>query len=303
MAKFVLDDSRTEASTKGHLSKILTLWTVTSLIGMALVWFVLGPHLPPGTMTDQAAGQQFDIKFVSTLAVPVFFFVWIFFGYSIMKWRVRPGEDPLLPGANIKGNSKAQGAWYFLTTFIVLAMAVYGTYFLVVPAGAGGGEGANPIWNPSGGHILQVQVIAQQWRFTYRWPQFGGMETTSIDLPLNTEVQFNVTSLDVIHDFWAYQLGVKADANPDYNNIAYAKTQELGRFTVRCDELCGVWHGAMYNYGNVVSQSQFQTWASNMEAQNASVTKLLPKYATTYTPSYSGAGGGYYPAQDPNANL
>ena len=304
MSKVVLDESRSDESTKGHISKILISWAVASIIGMSLVWFVLGPHLPPGTMTDQAAGQQFDIKFVSTLAVPVLFFVWFFFGYSIMKWRVRPGEEPLAGGANIRGNSKAQGTWYILTTVIVLGMAVYGTYFLVVPAGAGGGEGASPIWTPATKNMLQVQVIAQQWRFTYRWPQFGGMETTSLELPLNTEIQFNVTSLDVIHDFWAYQLGVKADANPDYNNIAFAKTQQTGRFVVRCDELCGIWHGAMYNYGNVVSQSQFQTWATNMEKQNAAVTKLLPKYATTYTPSYSGAGGGYYnTATDPNASL
>ena len=56
-----------------------------------------------------------------------------------------------------------------------------------------------------------------------------------------------MTSLDVIHSFWAYQLGVKADANPDYNNVAYTTTQQLGSFIVRCAELCGIWHGAMYN--------------------------------------------------------
>ncbi|MDA8263192.1 MAG: cytochrome c oxidase subunit II [Actinomycetota bacterium] len=303
MSQNVLDDSRSVEATKKVIPKLIAIWIVTSLIGSLLVWFVLGPHLPPGTMTDQAAGAQFDIRFVSTLVPPVLFFIWIFFGYSLIKWRVKPGEDPLAPAADFRGNSKTQGAWYIITTVLVLFLAAFGTYFLVVPAGAGGGEGPNPIWTPGTKNMLQVQVIAQQWRFTYRWPQFGGMETTSIYLPVNTEIQFNVTSLDVIHDFWAYQLGVKADANPDVNNVAFTKTQQLGRFTVRCDELCGVWHGAMYNYGYVVSQAQFQQWATQMEAQNAAVTKLLPKYSTTYTPSYAGNGGGYYPPQDPNANL
>ena len=62
-------------------------------------------------------------------------------------------------------------------------------------------------------------------------------------------VQFNVTSLDVIHSFWAYQLGVKADANPGVNNIAYTTPKHAGSFVVRCAELCGLWHGAMFNYG------------------------------------------------------
>ncbi len=56
----------------------------------------------------------------------------------------------------------------------------------------------------------------------------------------------------------------------------------------------------MYNYGNVVSQQQFYNWATQMQKQNATVTKLLPKFALTYTPSYTGAGGGYYPSGDPN---
>ena len=74
-------------------------------------------------------------------------------------------------------------------------------------------------------------------------------------LPDNTTIAFHVTSLDVIHGFWAYQLGVKADANPQLDNIAYTSTRPARPFTVRCDELCGLWHGAMFNYGNVVSKS------------------------------------------------
>ena len=73
----------------------------------------------------------------------------------------------------------------------------------------------------------------------------------------------------MIHSFWAYQLGVKADANPDYNNVAYATTQQLGSFIVRCAELCGIWHGAMYNSGEVVTPQQFESWAKLTEVQAA----------------------------------
>ncbi len=300
MAKTMNFPTYTSEEGKKHAKNIVAIWFVVAVIADLIVWFVYGPHMPPGTMTDQARGAQFDIKVVSVMAVPVLLFLWTFGFYAIAKFR---GGKDRAEGYYIKGNVKTQAAWYIITASLVLFLAGFGTYELVLPAGAGGGEGPSPIWRPSSNKLLQVQVIAQQWRFTYRWPQFGGMETTSINLPINTEIQFNVTSLDVIHDFWAYQLGVKADANPDSNNVAFAKTLETGRFTVRCDELCGIWHGAMFNYGHVVSQSQFLSWAQSMEAQNASVTKLLPKYATTYTPSYLGAGGGYYPAGDPNGTL
>ena len=66
-------------------------------------------------------------------------------------------------------------------------------------------------------------------------------------------VEFHVTSLDVIHSFWAYKLGVKADANPGVDNIAFVKPTKLESFNVRCAELCGIWHGYMSNAGRVVT--------------------------------------------------
>lgn len=115
-------------------------------------------------------------------------------------------------------------------------------------------------------------------------------------IPADTTIAFHVTSLDVIHDFWAYQLGVKADANPSEDNIAYTTTSnQLGEFTVRCDELCGLWHGAMYNYGHVVSKTQFVSWAHSTETALAANTKLLPAFAWTYVPDANGADGGFYP--------
>ena len=62
--------------------------------------------------------------------------------------------------------------------------------------------------------MLPVQVIAQQWAFTYRYPTYGGVETPHLELPVDRNVELHVTSLDVIHSFWAHELGVKADANP-----------------------------------------------------------------------------------------
>jgi cytochrome c oxidase subunit II len=121
-----------------------------------------------------------------------------------------------------------------------------------------------------------------------------------------------VTSIDVIHSFWAYQLGVKADANPGVDNVAYTKINHSGSITVRCAELCGLWHGAMFDYGQAVSPSAFESWAKATEVQLTAVTKMLPPYALTYDPTvvpqmskamvaggFTGANGLYYPPNDP----
>jgi cytochrome c oxidase subunit II len=79
---------------------------------------------------------------------------------------------------------------------------------------------------------------------------------------------------------------------------------------VRCAELCGLWHGAMFDYGHVVSVAAFQAWAHATRIKMAKITKTLPAYATVYYPNeinglakfyyeagLPGAGGGYYGPQ------
>jgi cytochrome c oxidase subunit II len=113
------------------------------------------------------------------------------------------------------------------------------------------------------------------------------MESTVLQLPVNTPVEFHVTSLDVIHSFWAYQLGVKADANPQVDNVAYTTPKQLGSVTVRCNELCGIWHGAMFNYGRVMTQDTFSSWATGLQSKEQSNGTLaaLPRYALSYDPT------------------
>ena len=306
-----------------HGLRLFLIWLVLSLAATLVIWFVWSPHMPPGDMSDQARHQQFDIAVLAVSAAPVVIFVLLYFVYSIVVWRAKPGDDG--DGEPIYGNTKVQATWIIGTTVIVLWLFVFGTVELAGTAGAGSGEGPSPIWTlagtqstswaPGGNTILQVQVIGQQWVWTYRYPQFGGMESTELMLPVDTPVTFHVTSLDVIHSFWAYQLGVKADANPQVDNVAYTTPKALGSVTVRCSELCGIWHGAMFNYGHVVTQTAFASWASGVQAKEQSdgVLAALPPYALTYDPTVvpqlgknlpaidgiTGAAGYYYPPGDP----
>lgn len=315
---------------QGHGLRIFLIWVILAAAADLVYWFVLGPNVPPGHLGSAAQGQQFDINVMSVMCLPVVLFVLVYFGYSLVVWRHREGDDG--DGPPLQGNARVQTVWITLTSVIVLALFVFGFYELAAPAGSGAGEGAAPIWNAPGARLtvaqqtapwvpgkqaLVVQVIGQQWKFTFRYPQLGGFETADLVLPVGQWVQFDVTSLDVIHSFWAYQLGIKADANPGVDNVAYTKTQHLGDVTVRCAELCGLWHGAMFNYGKVVPVAQFQAWASATRTHLASITTLLNRcvpYATTYDPTVikqtcsgpvmqklglTSAGGGYYPPQDP----
>ena len=216
--------------------------------------------------------------------------MWEWLGYAALNWNAKRKDAPeSVGGPRPPGNKRAEFSWIVITSVVVIcSRGLRHRRARTCGNGSGGGEGPNPIlqpagavkaetaalagtgtWSPNSNDVLPVQVIAQQWKFTYRYPTFGGFESPYLILPNNTKIAFNVTSLDVIHSFWAYQLEVKADANPQENNVAFTKTEQLGNFEVRCSELCGIWHGAMFNSGKVVSPSAFMTWATTTEAANA----------------------------------
>ncbi len=268
-----------------HFRNVALLWVLANVIMLPIVIWVIGPGLPPGNGSDQAAGQVVDNTVLLATATPVALAVLVYMGYAIWAFRER-SPDVVVDGPPIRGNSSVQFWWLIITTTMVLFLAGYGTVRLL-DDGSGGGQGPNPIATPAAeksGKTLVVQVIGQQWHFTFRWPGYGGVETPGIELPENALVQFNVTSLDVIHSFWAYELGVKADANPGVNNVAYVETKGPLIFHMRCAELCGVWHGYMFDQGQVVPKAQFATWIAQQQQQYAPATKALPPYSKTYFP-------------------
>jgi cytochrome c oxidase subunit 2 len=110
------------------------------------------------------------------------------------------------------------------------------------------------------------------------------VETPHLELPVDRDVEFHVTSLDAIHSFWVHDLGVKVDANPGVDNIAYVKPTETGGFDLRCAELCGLWHGHMFDTMQVVSGARFASWIRLQQRLFAPATRNLAPYNIHYYP-------------------
>jgi cytochrome c oxidase subunit II len=273
------------SSSRRHLYWLFGIWLALSAVVVPLVIFVLGPQLPPGSMTVEAHGQtQANIVMTATIA-PVFLLVVVFFVYAIVAFRQRKGA--LEDGPPIRGNSRAIVLWLVATVTTVMFLAAWGSYELFPgDTGAGGGAGPRPVFTPADSKsALQVQVVAQQWAWTFRYPTLGNFESLQLALPVGRLVALHVTSLDVTHSFWAYKLGVKADAVPGADNIAYVKAKSTGNFTIRCAELCGLWHGHMFTKGYVLGDSAFSNWVARVQKENAPSTKFLPPYSHTYFPA------------------
>jgi len=278
--------------------RVVVVWLILSAIATPLVAIYVGPLIPPGNASVQAQGQTFSNQVMVSLITPVICLMVVFFAYGLIKFHARRNEAAL-EGPPIRNDSRIQLLWVVITTTMVLFLAGFGTYELLQD-GAGGGQGPDPIALPVGHRAaFPVQVIGQQWQFTYRYPTLGGMESNQLMLPEHTLVVFHVTSLDVVHSFWAYQLGVKADANPGTDNVAYVTTKGPLVFNVRCAELCGLWHGYMFNNGSVVSHTAFTHWATQALALYRSIKPYVNRppdkggapFSLTYLPEPTARAG------------
>jgi cytochrome c oxidase subunit 2 len=270
------------------MRRIAIAWFLLSAILTPIVVVVIAPTLPPGNATSASSGQVFDDTVLFGIVTPIAVALAVYFAYTLIVFRRRDGE-PGEEGVATRDNPVVHIPWVAVTTVIVLFLASFGTVELA-DAGGGGGEGPEPAFKPSG-DVLPIQVIAQQWEFTYRYPTYGGVETAHLEMPVGREVALHVTSLDVIHSFWAPRLGVKADANPGVDNVAYVKPDEELSFELRCSELCGLWHGYMFDTGEVVSESAFNEWIDEQRRVFAPATRVLPKYSTSYFPEPERRGG------------
>lgn len=264
-----------------HFRRFLILWIVLSVVVTPIVVIVAGPGLPPGNGSEQASDQLVDNTVLLGIATPIAVLIVVYFAYAMIAFRHR--EAGPAEGVAIREDNRVLVAWIVISVVIVLFAATFASARLFANNGSGGGQGSDPVAKPSGPQ-LQVQVIGQQWDWTYRFPSFGGVETPQLELPVDQDVELHVTSLDVIHSFWARQLGVKADANPGVDNVVYVHPTKVQSFTIRCAELCGLFHGHMFQTGQVVSDSQFQAWIRQQQRVYAPATKNLNPYHPSYLP-------------------
>jgi cytochrome c oxidase subunit II len=268
-----------------HGRRIAVIWFVLAAVATPVVVLVWGPHLPPGDATLQAQHQQAINTILAGIVTPIVLAILVYAIYTLIVFRDRgeAGSD----GPPITGDRRITTAWLAVTAAIVVFVVSYGTYDWLGPGvGSGSGQGADPLARPEGAKPLEVQVIAQQWQFTFRYPSYGGLETQDLVIPVGKFVEFHVTSLDVIHSFWAVGLGVKADAVPGADNVVFVRPDRTGPFQIRCAELCGLWHGQMYQLtARVATETGFQTWIAEQRQLYGDVVRYLPPYAHVYYPA------------------
>ncbi|WP_194756699.1 cytochrome c oxidase subunit II [Aliidiomarina indica] len=109
-------------------------------------------------------------------------------------------------------------------------------------------------------NAVRIEVTAHQWFWRVKYPEQGIELIDDIVIPVNTPIDFHLTSEDVIHSFWVPRLGGKLDAIPGRTNVLRLQADEIDTFRGTCAEYCGTAHAFMQFELRAVSMEDFQQW-------------------------------------------
>jgi cytochrome c oxidase subunit 2 len=224
---------------------------VASVLGVAagllIHWF------PPAASTQaDKIDTLWDVLIVAS--VPVFVLVTTIIGFSVLNFRMRPGEEGI-DGPPIHGNTRLEVIWTATPAILIVGLVVYAYVVLrdieKAPALAAGQK------------ERVVKVFGEQFAWTFEYNEGGRkFKSAQLYLPANESVKFQVQSKDVIHDFWVPDFRMKIDAVPGITTSyrVTPKPSAIGDHEIVCAELCGLGHAFMRQTAHVMTRPQFAAW-------------------------------------------
>ena len=232
---------------------MLVLTVVGSVILLQFDWF-------GDAASDEASpiDTLFDVMIV--LSTFVFSIVMVMFGYSIWKFRAKPGDES--DGDPVHGNTKLEIAWTVIPTIIVLFGAGYSWIVL------------NDI-EAKADDRMPLKVTAQQFKWTFEYPEADGLTTDELHVPVDRQLDVELEALDVVHSFWVPEWRIKRDLVPageggdEIDDEFVVTPSEEGTFSLVCTELCGLGHTTMRPPVVVESQEEFDQWLDDQAQAQA----------------------------------
>src|SRR5919197_1800939 len=253
-------ESTPRRESKRTVQQMVVVGVIATAVGIAVG---LSIHWFPPAASKQAdkIDTLWDVLIIAT--VPIFVLVTVIVLFSVIEFRMRPGEEQL-DGPPIHGNTRLEVIWTALPAMLIVGLITYAYIVLHDIEKA-----------PAAGNERNVAVTGQQFTWSFAYNE-GGKKFTSpqLYLPVGESVKFDVRYKDVIHDFWVPEFRMKIDAVPGITTHYRITPIRDGAFPVVCAELCGLGHSTMRQTAHVLPAREFDAWMQRKQAQaQAQTTK------------------------------
>jgi len=229
---------------RGSIVQLIVIGVLAGAIASAVA---LIPGWLPEPASREAGRIDFVFWFVTGICIFVFSIVAAVTVFAIWKFRVKPDDDS--DGPPIHGHTGLEIVWTAIPTLLVTAIAIVSAIVLAKDDA----QGADP---------LRVDVTAQQFFWSYSYPEFNNKKSDILRLPVDRSIVLHLTAKDVIHSFWVPEFRQKQDVVPGLNPTLHITPTRVGTYPVICTELCGLGHALMRSRVIVMKPEAFRQWAA-----------------------------------------
>lgn len=267
------------------ISRLRRIASFGMMVVLALTLAACEQSHPNTTFTPHSDyGRAIDFLWDRLMLLGTIVFILVEGGilYIVFRYRKREGDQP---PPQTHGNVVIEILWTLIPAFILL--------FIAVPT-------VRTVFNTQAKAVagaLQIEVTGHQWWWEFRYPEYGIITANEIYIPTGRTVNFKLTSVDVIHSFWAPQLGGKRDAVTNRTNYIWLtpdSTLKPSEWNGFCTEYCGTSHANMRFRVFTVKPDQFASWVANQQ-RPAAIGAVTP------APGGPAPGSGPTPATRPEA--
>lgn len=252
--------------------------SIVALLGLALVAggvaaaVALLPTWLPEAASREAGRIDFVIWFVIVICIVIFALVAAALVYSILRFRVQ--EDDFEDGPPVHGHTGLEITWTVIPFLLVTAIAIVSAIVL----------SRN---DAQAQDTLRINVTAQQFAFTFNYPDAKNVTSPVLRLPEGRSVELYMRSLDVIHSVFVPEFSQKEDVVPGLVTQLHITPTRLGTFPLECTELCGLGHSLMRSEAVVMSPAAFDSWLKQQEKTAGTTSTPSPPSTVTSTTATS----------------
>lgn len=211
--------------------------------------------LPQGISTF-APGIDNILKLIYWITGAFFIGMEGYLVYLVIRYRARKG----VAAKYEQGNTLVQIQWILIFSVVILVLDLTLDFL--------GAKTWDMVKVDMPETEMTVRVQAKQFDWTFIYPGADGQLGTADDIssyrefhvPVGKKIGLDLTSLDVIHDFFLAEVRMKQDVMPQRHIKAWFDTTQTGDFHIVCDELCGIGHTRMTGVLKVDDQKTFEDW-------------------------------------------
>jgi cytochrome c oxidase subunit II len=260
--------------------------SIVALLGIGLIAggvaaaVALVPTWLPEDASREAGRIAFTFWFVIAICIFIFAIVAAVMIYALLRFRVQ--EDDFEDGPPVHGHTGLEITWTLIPFLLVTSIAIVSAIVL----------SRN---DAQAKDTLRINVTAQQFEFTFSYPDAGNATSPVLRLPEGRSVELYMRSLDVIHSVFVPQFSQKEDIVPGLVTQLHITPTRLGTFPLECTELCGLGHSLMRSQAIVMKPAAFDAWLGQQKKSAApppsSTTPSTSTSTTSTNPASASAAG------------